>query len=436
MKNQKNKKVYIGLTIDILHHGHINLINKAKKYGDLIVGLYTDKAVTTNKQLPLISYENRKKILQNIKGIKKIIPQKEWEYCNNLKKIKPDFMVHGDDWKFNEPKLRAKTLETLKKIGTKLIEIPYTKNISSSGLNERMFQQNMLPNNRMSSLRRMIDDGKFCRIIEAHSPLSALISEKIFFKKKSGEKISFDGFWSSSLTDSALRGKPDIEVIEINQRLSNINEIFDVTSKPLIIDVDTGGKPEHFEINVKTIQRYGISALIVEDKKGLKKNSLFGTEVKQEQESINSFVKKIKIGKKVSDRDFMIISRIESLILNKPISDAYKRASAYLNAGTDAIMIHSKQNSPKEVLKFADIFKKKYPNVPLVAVPSSYNKIREIDLINSGFNVVIYANHLLRASYPAMYKVAFRHLKNGRSFEIEKSLLSIKEILELIPGTK
>ena len=238
------------------------------------------------------------------------------------------------------------------------------------------------------------------------------------------------------MTDSALRGKPDIEVIEINQRLSNINEIFDVTSKPLIIDVDTGGKPEHFEINVKTIQRYGISALIVEDKKGLKKNSLFGTEVKQEQESINSFAKKIKIGKKVSDRDFMIISRIESLILNKPLSDAYKRASAYLNAGTDAIMIHSKQSSPKEVLKFADIFKKRYPNVPLVAVPSSYNKIKETDLINSGFNVVIYANHLLRASYPAMYKAALNILKNGRSFEIEKSLLSIKEILELIPGTK
>lgn len=436
MKKQKNKKVYIGLSIDILHHGHINLINKAKKFGDLIVGLYTDKAITTNKQLPLISYENRKKILQSINGIKKIIPQKEWEYCNNLKKIKPDFMLHGDDWKFNEPKLRAKTLETLKKVGTKLVEIPYTKNISSSGLNERMFQQNMLPNNRMSSLKRMIDNGKFCRIIEAHSPLSALISEKIFFEKKSGEKISFDGFWSSSLTDSALRGKPDIEVIEINQRLSNINEIFDVTSKPLIIDVDTGGKPEHFEINVKTIQRYGISALIVEDKKGLKKNSLFGTEVKQEQESINSFAKKISIGKKVSDPDFMIISRIESLILNKPLSDAYKRASAYLNAGTDAIMIHSKQNSPKEVLKFADIFKKKYPDVPLVAVPSSYNKIRETDLINSGFNVVIYANHLLRASYPAMYKAALGILKNGRSFEIEKSLLSIKEMLELIPGTK
>ncbi len=436
MKKQKNKKVYIGLSIDILHHGHINLINKAKKFGDLIVGLYTDKAITTNKQLPLISYENRKKILQSINGIKKIIPQKEWEYCNNLKKIKPDFMLHGDDWKFNEPKLRAKTLETLKKVGTKLIEIPYTKNISSSGLNERMFQQNMLPNNRMSSLKRMIENGKFCRIIEAHSPLSALISEKIFFEKKSGEKISFDGFWSSSLTDSALRGKPDIEVIEINQRLSNINEIFDVTSKPLIIDVDTGGKPEHFEINVKTIQRYGISALIVEDKKGLKKNSLFGTEVKQEQESINSFAKKISIGKKVSDPDFMIISRIESLILNKPLSDAYKRASAYLNAGTDAIMIHSKQNSPKEVLKFADIFKKKYPDVPLVAVPSSYNKIRETDLINSGFNVVIYANHLLRASYPAMYKAALGILKNGRSFEIEKSLLSIKEMLELIPGTK
>tara|TARA_B100001123_G_scaffold45644_1_gene46627 strand:+ start:140 stop:1438 length:1299 start_codon:yes stop_codon:yes gene_type:complete len=430
------KKVYIGLSIDILHHGHINLINEAKKYGDLIVGLLTDKAIAEKKRLPLISYNNRKKILESINGIKKIIPQNEWSYCNNIKKIKPDFMVHGNDWKQNDLELRSRTIKTLNQIGSKLIEIPFTKDVSSSELNQRMMRQNMLPMNRMSSLKRMLDAKKFCRIIETHSPLAALIAENTFIQNKNGNRIEYDGFWSSSLTDSTLKGKPDIEVLEINQRLLTINEIFDVTTKPLIIDVDTGGKPEHFEINIKTLQRSGISALIVEDKKGLKKNSLFGTDVKQEQDNINSFSKKIKIGKKISDPEFMIIARIESLILNKPVSDAYKRANEYLSAGADGIMIHSKKKSPSEIFKFSNLFKKKFPNVPLVSVPSSYNKVKEKDLIENGFNIVIYANHLLRASYPAMKKTALSILKNKRSFEIDNELMSIKNILELIPGTK
>ena len=383
MKKIKNKKVYIGLSIDILHHGHINLINEAKKYGDLIVGLYTDKAIVQKKRLPLISYDNRKKILENINGIKKIIPQGQWEYCSNLKKIKPDFMVHGDDWKINDQNLRSKTIQTLKKINAKLIEIPFTKNISSSALNERMFSQNMLPSNRMSSLKRMIDSGKFCRIIETHSPLAALIAENTFLRNKDGSKNEFDGFWSSSLTDSTLKGKPDIEVLGINQRLLNITEIFDITSKPLIMDVDTGGKLEHFEINVKTIQNTGVSALIVEDKKGLKKNSLFGTDVKQQQDSIKDFSKKIEVAKKVSNSEFMIIARIESLILNKTVSDAFKRAKAYISAGADGIMIHSKQKNPKEIFQFSKIFRKHFPKVPLVAVPSSYNKVTEEQLIKN-----------------------------------------------------
>ncbi len=433
---KKNKKIYLSLSVDVLHHGHINLINKAKKYGELIIGLLTDKAIVQRKRLPLISYNNRKKILESIDGVQKIVPQNEWSYSNNIKKIKPDIMVHGDDWITNEPDLRRETIKTLNQIGSKLIEIPHTKDISSSSLSQRMFNQNIMPMNRMSSLKRMLEYKKFCRIIETHSPLSALIAENTFIKNKNGTKNEFDGFWSSSLTDSTLKGKPDIEVLEINQRLSNINEIFDVTSKPLIMDVDTGGKPEHFEINVKTIQRSGISGIIVEDKKGLKKNSLFGINVKQEQESIKAFSKKIKIGKKISDPEFMIIARIESLILNKPISDATKRANEYMAAGADAIMIHSRQKNPKEIFKFSNIFKKKFPKVPLVAVPSSYNSVKEADLINNGFNIVIYANHLLRASYPAMEKTVLSILKNKRSLEIDNELMSIKRILDLIPGTK
>ncbi len=427
----------MALSVDTIHHGHINLINHAKKYGYLIVGLLTDKAIAEKKRLPLLNWKERKKILENIQGIDKIVAQNEWNYSNNLKKIKPDIMIHGDDWKFNEEKKhRDQTLKTLKKLGSKLIEIPHTKGISSSAIRERIYLDNTSPEYRKSILKRLLITKKFCRFVETHSPLSAIIAEKIFYKNKK-EKKEFDGFWSSSLTDSTLKGKPDIEIIEINQRLNNINEIFDVTTKPLIIDVDTGGKPEHFEINIKTIERMGISALIVEDKKGLKKNSLFGTKVKQEQENIKDFCKKISVGKKacMSD-DFMIISRIESLILNKGIKDAIIRSEKYIEAGSDGIMIHDKKTSPNDVFKFSKIFKKNFPNVPLVVVPSSFNKVKEDQLIDHGFNLVIYANHLLRASYPAMLNTAKNILKYSRSYEKQESLMSIKEILNLIPGTK
>lgn len=433
---KKTKKVYIALSVDTIHHGHINLIKHAKKYGDLTVGLLTDKAIAEKKRLPLLSWNERKKILENIVGISKIVPQNEWDYSKNLKKIRPHYMVHGDDWKIGKEKNhREKTLATLKSFGSKLIEIPHTKGISSSAIRERIYFDNTSPDYRRGLLRRLLLTKNFCRFIETHSPLSAIIAEKAFYKNKKNKK-EFDGFWSSSLTDSTLKGKPDIEIIEINQRLNNINEIFDVTTKPLIIDVDTGGKKEHFEINIKTIDRMGISAVIMEDKKGLKKNSLFGKNVKQEQENIKEFSKKVYAGKKSSSSDLMIIARIESLILDKPISDALKRADSYIDSGADGIMIHSKDKNPREVLAFAEKFKKNYSKIPLVVVPSSFNTVKETQLIDCGFNIVIYANHMLRASYPAMKKTALDILKYGRSHEIDKSLLSIKEILELIPGTK
>ena len=320
--------------------------------------------------------------------------------------------------------------------GSKLIEIPHTKNISSHSLKERMYMESTIPSNRQAILKRLLEAKSICRFLEAHSPLSAIIAEQVSYKNKNGKKIEFDGFWSSSLTDSTLKGKPDIEVLDINQRLTNINDIFDVTTKPLIIDIDTGGKIEHLEINLKTIERSGASAVIMEDKKGLKKNSLFGNNVKQEQESINEFSKKISAGKKATSNKLMIIARIESLILGKPLNDAILRAKKYVEAGADGIMIHSKDKNPKKILKFAEIFRKKFADVPLVAVPSSYNSVKDKQLEDAGFNIVIYANHMLRASYPAMQKVALEILKNGRTYESERSIMSISNILELIPGTK
>ena len=433
----KEKKIYIGLSLDIIHHGHINLIKSASSHGKLIVGLLTDKASSSNKRLPLLDFDSRKKILENIKGVEKIVPQNEWSYYFNILKYKPDIMVHGDDWNLSEDgkKLKLEAVKALKKINGKLIEIPYTKNISSSSLQSNMFRNGLISSNRQDYFKRILQSKKICRILETHSPLSALIAENIFFEKKE-ERLEFDGFWSSSLTDSKLRGKPDIEVLDLRERLKNINDIFDVTTKPLIMDIDTGGKNEHFEINIKTLENSGISAVIMEDKKGLKKNSLFGLEVKQEQDSIKEFSKKIKIGKKATKNNIMIISRIESLILNKSVGDAYKRAENYINAGADGVMIHSKDKNPKEIFKFSNKFKKEFKDIPLVVVPSSFNQVKESQLIDNGFDVVIYANHMLRASYPAMQSVAKNILKYGRSYESDKFLLSIKEILNLIPGTK
>ncbi len=430
------KKIYIALSLDIIHHGHINLIKKASKLGELTVGLLTDKAIASNKRVPVLNFTQRKEILRNIIGVKNIVRQDTWSYSKNILKYKPDIFVHGDDWKKSDAgiKLRNNTIAAIKKVKSKLIEIPYTKDISSTSLHEKMFERSQLQTKKENYLSRIIQSKDICRILETHSPLSAIIAEHSKFKNKKNQILEFDGFWSSSLTDSTLIGKPDIEVLDLNQRLINIQNIFDVTTKPLIMDIDTGGKLEHFKINIKSIERSGVSAVIMEDKKGLKKNSLFGLKVKQEQESVKEFSKKIKEGKKLTKK-LMIIARVESLILNKPISDAIKRAYKYVEAGADGIMIHSKSSSPHEIFGFAKLFKKTFPDVPLVAVPSSYNKIREEILINKGFNVVIYANHMLRASYPAMRNIAYDILKNRRSYDSDKNLLSIKEILNLIPGT-
>ena len=425
------------MSADVFHHGHINIISEARKYGDVVVGLLNDKAVADHKRLPYLSWENRKKIIENIKGVVEVFEQKEWGYAPSILKYKPDYMVHGTDW-LEGPMApyRELAIKALDTYGGKLIEVEYTKGVSSTELSLKEKIIGTTPDIRKATLRRLLDAKNIVRIMEAHNPLSALIIENLNINKN-GKSHYFDGFWSSSLTDSTSQGKPDIEALEINNRLNNINNIFDVTTKPLIMDADTGGKIEHFELNVRSMERLGISAVIIEDKKGLKKNSLFGNEVKQEQESKEYFSEKIIAGRssRVSD-NFMVIARIESLILEKGIVDAIERANAYVNAGVDGIMIHSRKKTPDEIFEFSKIFRQQHKSVPLVSVPSTYNSVTEEELAKNGFNIVIYANQMLRAAYPAMHKVAESILKNGRSLEVDENLIKIKKILELIPGTK
>ncbi len=428
------KKIYVGMSADLVHPGHMNILKEAAKLGNVTVGLLTDKAISSYKRLPFMSYEQRKEVIENIKGVVEVIPQDTLDYRPNLELLKPDIVVHGDDWKTGvQRKTRQEVIDTLDKWGGELVEPIYTEGISSSALNKSLKEIGTTPDIRRSRLKRLISVKPIVRILEAHNALSGLIIENI----QTENGIEYDGMWSSSLTDSTSKGKPDIETVDVSTRLTTINEIFEVTTKPMIYDADTGGISEHFAFTVRSLERTGISAVIIEDKTGLKKNSLFGNEVAQTQDSIENFSNKISAGKKaqITD-DFMIIARIESLILEKGIKDAIIRAKAYIKAGADGIMIHSRQKSPSEILEFCSLLREYNKEIPIIVVPTSFNQITAKELSEAGINVVIYANHMLRAAYPGMMNVAKSILENDRSYEAEESLLSIKELLNLIPGTK
>lgn len=432
---KKNKIIYVPMGADIIHSGHLNIINIAKKYGKITIGLFTDSAIAEYKSLPLIDYKQRFEIMNNIKGIDKIVKQENWDYSKNLNKIKPNYLIHGDDWKVGiQKKTREKVIKQLKKWNGKLIEVAYTKHPDIVQRKKNVKNLFSNPESRVSRLKRLIDSKNIVRFIECHNPITGLMIEnlKIYHKNKFKE---FDGIWSSSLTDSVSNGKPDNQSFELSSRISNLNNIAEVTTKPILFDADNGGRPEHLPYTVRNLERLGASAVAIEDKIGLKSNSLLKDQSKANQDSIKSFCKKIKIACDARrSKDFLIVARIESFILGRDLNDALKRAENYSKAGADLILIHSKIDNPKEIFSFSRRFIKSKFFKPLIAVPSTYSKVQEKQLINNGFKIVIYANHLLRAAYPAMENVALSILKNSRSYEAEKKIISIKKILNIIPN--
>ena len=432
-----SKTVYVGMSADLVHPGHLNILRRARELGEVVVGLLTDEAIAGYKRVPFMTFEQRKEVIENIKGVARVVPQTTLDYVANLRAIKPSYVVHGDDWKEGVQKeTRQRVIDALVEWGGELVEVPYTKGISSSAVRAAMQEVGTTPEVRLKALRRVLQVRPLLRFLDIHNALSGLIIENTYLDTPQGRR-EFDGMWGSSLTDSTAKGRPDIEAVDVSSRMTTLNEVLEVTTKPIIYDGDTGGRPEHFKFTVRTLERLGVSAVIIEDKAGLKKNSLLGTEVVQTQESIEAFSRKITEGKKAqATSDFMIIARIESLVLGKGVGDAITRAKAFLGAGADGIMIHARDKAPDLVFEFCDRFRDLEPRVPLVAVPSSYNHVTEDELRARGVNVVIYANHLLRSAYPAMIATAKSILMHQRSAECDERLLSIQEILDLIPGTR
>jgi phosphoenolpyruvate phosphomutase len=423
------------MSADLVHPGHINIINEAAKLGEVTVGLLNDSAIASYKRIPYMTYEQRKNVVENIKGVATVVEQTTLDYRANLIKLKPQYVVHGDDWREGvQKKTRQQVIDTLAQWGGELVEVSYTQGISSSQLQEEIKRVGTTPNTRLSMLKRLLNVKEIVRVNEVHHGLSGLITEKTVVERN-GQPVRFDAMWSSSLTDSTAKGKPDIEAVDMTSRMQSVNDIFDVTTLPLIFDADTGGRIEHFRFTVRSLERLGVSAVVIEDKTGLKRNSLFGTEVDQTQDSIENFQAKIAAGKGAQvTNDFMVISRIESLILNQGMDDALDRARAYVDAGADVIMIHSRQPQPDEIFEFCDLYHRSVSTVPLMVVPSSFNSVTEAEWVDRGVSIVTYANHMLRSAYPAMKKVAESILQHGRSLESEQDCMSIKEILELVPG--
>lgn len=436
--NKEEPTVYVGMCADILHTGHVNILKEAAKHGTVVVGLLTDKAMASYKRVPYMKYDDREEVLQQLCVVGQIIPQDTLDYTPNLRKIKPDYVVHGDDWQTGvQAETRQKVIDTLEQWGGELIEVAYTKDVSSTQLINRITSRGITPQSRRTALRRAIELKPIVRILEAHNGLTGLIAETTHITEDN-KRVEFDGMWESSLTDSTSKGKPDNAVVDPTSRFQTIEQILEVTTKPMIVDLDNGGSREHFAFSVKTLERLGVSAVIIEDKIGPKRNSLFNDKVKQTQADPKEFAEKISTGvqTRLTD-DFMVIARIESLILRQGVDDAIKRAIEYIEAGAQGIMIHSKDKDPSELFEFCNRYKKLGPTQrrPLVAVPSTYSQTTEYELVKHGIDVVIYANQLLRSAYPSMINTAKSILENGRAHEAEANMTPIKDIINLIPVT-
>lgn len=428
------KQVYMCFSTDIIHNGHMNIIQEAARLGELTVGVLTDEVIATFKRYPLIPMEERIQMYRCIKGVKKVVIQEKLEYDDILRVEKPDIVVHGDDWVTGyQSKIREGVLRVLQEWGGELVELPYTHTPTEETLST-LDKMLAMPETRRGRLKKLLQYKPCLSVMEAHNGLTGLIVEHTKVETQYGVK-QFDAMWVSSLCDSTAKGKPDIELVDMTSRINTLEEIMEVTTKPIILDGDTGGLTEHFVFNIRTLERIGVSAVIIEDKTGLKKNSLFGTDAAQVQESIENFCEKIRAGKNaLKTNEMMIISRCESLILNKGMEDALVRCRAYVEAGVDAIMIHSCKKTPDEVLDFCQQFRQTDTSTPIVVVPTTYNGITEEELSQAGVNIVIHANHLLRSAFPAMQNVAKCVLENSRTKEADEYCMPIKEILTLIPS--
>ena len=428
------KTVYTCFCTDVIHDGHLNIIKHAGEYGRVVVGCLSDKEMIRCTKFPTTSEEERMSLYSSLEGVDEVVLQNDMLYDDVIEKFHPDYVVHGDNWKEGAEKaVRDHVEQLLNAYGGQIVDVPYTYNENVKKVDQRLKEKLAMPEYRRKRLRQLIEMTPVVKVMEAHSGLTGLIVEKTVVHGENGKLDQFDGMWVSSLCDSTDKGKPDIELVDMTSRLRTIDDIMEVTTKPIILDGDTGGLTEHFVYNVRTLERMGVSAVIIEDKTGLKKNSLFGTEVVQTQDSIENFSAKIAAGKKaqLSD-DFMIIARIESLILERGMEDALERAAAFTAAGADGIMIHSRKKDPAEIFEFCDKFRETDKKTPIVVVPTSFNQVTEEELASHGVNIVIYANQLMRAAFPVMQKTAEDILKAHRAKEVDSQLMPFKDIIRLI----
>jgi phosphoenolpyruvate phosphomutase len=429
------KTVFVVMSAEIFHPGHLNIIKVARDLGEVTVGLATDRFNARYKRLTLMSYEDRKAIVENINGVKNVIAQDTLDLAPILRELRPDYFVHGDDWKFGPLKaVRQQVLEVMQEWGGVLVEPPYTEGISSTKLNAAWRSIGATPETRIRHFRRMLEFQPVVRLLEVHNSLSGIIIERTLVEGNERDK-EFDGMWYSDLTDSLAKGKPNSSFVDLTSRINTIHGILESTTKPLIVEAGNGGITEHFVSTVKTLERLGVSAVVIADKVGYEGAvfSLNGNE--PVQEDVNDFARKIASGKKTQvNKDFSIITQINSLVMHEDVENALRRARVYIEAGVDALMIHSNVETLTDFFEFCRSYRNLEDKVPLLAAIPARSSLDEDQLISAGVQFIVYPDQLLRAAYTSMLNAAKTLLIQARASDVDELYAPISEICDFVPG--
>jgi len=403
------KTVYVGMVGDMLHVGHINILKTAARLGRVTVGVLTDRAVVGYKRLPLLAFEDRVRVVESIADVAAVVPQKTLSYVENLRALRPDYVVHGDDWRYGDQvsRARAEVIATLGEWGGELVEVAYTKGISSTAIHRSGAADALFSGTRQGRLRRLLAAKPTLRIVEAHSGLSAKIAAEV---RGPDGATGFDAVWQSGLTDAIHRGKSDGGAVDRGRRLQAVEEILDAGPLPLIYDGRAAGRPETVFDLTRALDKAGVSALCLGDRSDPDRTGpeMSPAETVAQIEAVRAACPTGAV---------MAISRI---VVAAPgnggsgaLDRALDRALALLEAGSDAVMFDSAADTAEPILDIAARLRRQRRDVPLFAAQSDRWGAPIHRFENAGIDAVVYETHLLRATVAPMRRAATALLAEG-----------------------
>ncbi len=409
-----DKTVYVGMSADLVHPGHINLLREAASLGRVTVGLLTDRAISSYKRMPFLTFEQRRAVIEHIAFVTAVVPQDTLDYTDNLRLLRPDFVVHGDDWRNGvQAQTRRRVLDVLREWGGTLVEPPYTEGISSTALRMAAMDIGFAPGVRQRRLRRMLDCKPLVRVMQAHDGLSAHIVDRLE-ETTQGAPREYDAIWVDSLAGAPIRGKPDPLPFDLSSRLVTLHEILDATTKPLICNAGGAGHAAGVTAAVRTLERIGVSAIVIDTEVTDRRAVPAMAASAPPQDDMAAFIREIAAARDARvTPDFMIIARINDRTRDCGADRMMARAAAGVDAGADAVMCDSDPVNPDGIFDLCRRYRRLMNGHPLLVGLSGTEGLQEHDLASAGASMVVYTDTLLRAAREAMISAASQVLSCG-----------------------